>query len=88
MPYVDKNSREKYKEFIVFLQGMQDIETKGDFEFLLMLLYRKFMKSREARYSTLHDACYAIQHVSDEVRRRFLDKREDTARQSNGEVDL
>lgn len=88
MPYVDKVSRAKYNDFVIFLQGMPEISTKGDFEFLLMLLWRKFMSTREFKYSLLHDACYAVQHVADETRRRFLDKREDSARQSNGDVDL
>lgn len=87
MPYVTKEQRDKYKNLLIMLQNIPEIETKGDFEYLIMVLYRKYMSTREQRYSTLHDACYAIQHVSDEVRRRFLDKREDSARQSNGDVE-
>ena len=86
MPYIDKKQREKYKSFLLLIQNFPEIETKGDLEYLIMLLYRKYMSTREARYSTLHDACYAIQHVSDEVRRRFLDKRENDAKQKNGDV--
>jgi hypothetical protein len=85
MPYVDKNSRDRYKNIVEAIKATP-IQTKGDLEYLIMALYREFMSTREARYSTLHDATYAIQHVADETRRRFLDKREDEAMKTNGDV--
>ena len=47
---------------------------------------KKFMSSRESRYSNLHDVVYASAHCSDEFRRRYLDKREDQAIETNGDV--
>jgi len=44
------------------------------------------MAVRQYRYSKLHDCCYAVQHCADEFRRRFLDKREDDARKTNGDI--
>ena len=44
------------------------------------------MSTRDARYSTLHDCVYAVQHTADEFKRRFLDKREDDAREINGDI--
>ena len=44
-----------------------------------------YMKSRDWRYSDLHDCAYAAQHSCDEFRRRFLDKREDEAIETNGD---
>ena len=44
------------------------------------------MVGKIENYSNLHDATYACQHVSDEFRRRFLDKREDQAMQINGDI--
>lgn len=86
MPYIDKIQREKYKNIQLMLQNLPEIETKGDLEFLIFLLMKKFMSTREQRYSTLHDCVYSCQHCSDEFRRRYLDKREDQARQSNGDI--
>lgn len=86
MPYVNKEQREKYKNLLIMVQNIPEIETKGDLEYLIFVLMKKYMSTREQRYSTLHDCTYATQHCSDEFRRRFLDKREDKARQSNGDI--
>lgn len=86
MPYVNAESREKYKNVLLTVQYLPAIETKGDLEYLVFALMQKYMKTREQRYSTLHDCAYAVQHCSDEFRRRFLDKREDKARQENGDI--
>jgi len=48
---------------------------------------QKYMQHREKRYSILHDCVYAAMHCADEFRRRFLDKREDEARETNGDVE-
>ena len=87
MPYIDKTQREKYKNLLIMIQNLNEIETKGDLEYLVFVLMKKFMSTREQRYSTLHDCVYAVQHCSDEFRRRFLDKREDSARQKNGDIE-
>jgi|GEM_PF-3030373 len=86
MPYINKNQRSKYVTFSLYLETLDEIENKGDLEFLVFSLMKKYMKTREARYSTLHDCTYAIQHCSDEFRRRYLDKRENDARESNGDI--
>lgn len=86
MPYVDRASRDKYKEINKAIAFIDKIETKGDLEYLVFRLMVKFMATREKRYSTLHDTVYAVQHCADEYRRRFLDKREDEARESNGDI--
>jgi hypothetical protein len=86
MPYVDRNSRDKYKEINKAISLTDKIETKGDLEYLVFMLMVKFMETREKRYSTLHDVVYAVQHCADEYRRRFLDKREDEALKNNGDI--
>jgi hypothetical protein len=86
MPYVDRNSRDKYKEINKAIAFTDKIETKGDLEYLVFMLMVKFMETREKRYSTLHDVVYAVAHCSDEYRRRFLDKREDEAKAANGDI--
>ena len=86
MPYVDKDSRKKYEVVDKAIASLDKIETKGDLEYLVFRLMVKFMASREKRYSTLHDVVYAVAHCSDEYKRRFLDKREEEARETNGDI--
>lgn len=86
MPYVDQNSRCKYSKITNQIYDLEKIETKGDLEYLVFVLMKKFMSTREFRYSTLHDTVYAIIHCADEYRRRFLDRREDEARETNGDI--
>ena len=87
MPYITKQDREKYNDILRAIYNLPEIENKGSLEFLIFSLMVKYMKTREFRYSTLHDCTYACQHSADEYRRRFLDKREDDARLTNGDID-
>lgn len=84
MPYIKKELRDKYDNI---LNQMPDIDNKGDLEYCIFKLMKRFMKTREQRYSTLHEVVYAIMHCADEYRRRYLDKREDKAREENGDVE-
>lgn len=83
MPYITKDNREEYDGV---LDQLAKIHTKGDLEYCIARLMNVFMKTREQRYANLHDCAYAAQHSCDEFRRRFLDKREDDAIASNGDV--
>jgi hypothetical protein len=47
---------------------------------------KEYMTTRDFNYSNLHDTVYAAIHCGDEYRRRFLDKREDDANLTNGDV--
>jgi len=85
MPYIDKNSRNLY-DYI--LNQFTEIQTKGDLEYIVFKLMKIYMKTRKVRYSTLHDCTYAVQHCADEFRRRYLDKREDEARKTNGDINV
>lgn len=87
MPYVTKRDREKYNDILRALYNLPEISSKGELEFLIFSLMVKYMKTREFRYSTLHDCTYACQHCADEYRRRFLDKRETEALEANGDID-
>jgi len=87
MPYINQTQRDKYYIIMKAIKSSTGIETKGDLEYLVFTLMKKFMSTRENRYSTLHDCVYAIQHCADEFRRRYLDKREDEARETNGDVE-
>lgn len=86
MPYITKENRKKYNN-ITDIVANYNIEAKGDLEYLIFSLMVQFMRTRERKYSTLHDVVYAAQHCADEFRRRFLDEREDTARKENGDVE-
>jgi hypothetical protein len=87
MPYVKQEDRVKYAKIINQIYDLEKIETKGDLEYLVFALMKKFMSTRENRYSNLHEVVYAVMHCADEYRRRFLDKREDEAREINGDVE-
>lgn len=86
MPYIKNTDRKKYLFVTKQIECLPEIETKGDLEFLVFTLMMKYMSTKEKRYTTLHDCTYAVQHSSDEFRRRFLDKREDEARETNGDI--
>jgi hypothetical protein len=88
MPYIKKEDREKYLSVLKAVEYLPEITTKGDLEFLVFTLMQKYMKTREKRYSTLHEVVYSVQHCADEHRRRYLDKREDLARQQNGDIEI
>lgn len=83
MPYIEKNDRAFLDNYIHCLP----LRNKGELEYVVFKIMKEYMKSREYRYSDLHDVVYAVQHCSDEFRRRFLDKREDEAREKNGDIE-
>ena len=84
MPYIKNEKRIPYNKMIDLLP---EIKTKGDLEYIVFSVMKKFMKTRAFRYSTLHETVYAVQHCADEFRRRFLDKRENEARKTNGDIE-
>jgi len=86
MPYISQEERKAYEPFRIFLKDMPELPNKGHLEYLVYLLMLKFMSTRPQKYGTLHEVVYAVAHCSDEYRRRFLDKREDEARESNGDI--
>ena len=83
MPYIKSDDRMKFAE----LDNLPEIKTKGELEFCIFTLMKKYMEGKEYRYSVLHDCTYAAIHCGDEFRRRFLDKREDQAIVENGDID-
>jgi hypothetical protein len=88
MPYIKQEDRLIYNNLLLNVKNLESIPNKGDLEFLIFALMKKYMSTREQRYSTLHDCVYAPMHCADEFRRRYLDKREDNARQANGDVEI
>lgn len=84
MPYIAKQDRNKYREI---LDQIQKIDTKGDLEYCIYFLMKRYMKDKEFRYSTLHDTVYAAIHCGDEYRRRNLDIRENAAMEKNGDIE-
>ena len=85
MPYILQKDREKFDVILHVLKNIP-IETKGELEFILFAILKEYMRERKVCYSELHDTVYACQHVADEFRRRYLDKREDEARTINGDI--
>jgi hypothetical protein len=85
MPYISQEKRLKFDSVLIELNNVV-FENKGELEYLIFAILIRYMKYRKKCYSELHDTTYACQHVADEFRRRFLDKREDTALETNGEI--
>jgi hypothetical protein len=85
MPYIAQNDRKKFTNLLLTIQNLPEIATKGELEFIIFTLMKKYMSTKESRYSILHDCTYAAQHCADEFRRRFLDERENKARKENGD---
>ena len=85
MPYIKEHLRPKYRDI---LRQLPTIETKGDLEFCTYYLMLKFMDDRDERYTPLHDCVYGVHHAAHEFERDRLDKREDTAKEDNGEIIL
>jgi len=83
MPYIKKELRPKYAKP---LEELPEIETKGDLEYCIFKLMKKYMSTRPSKYSNLHDTVYAAMHCADEYRRRYLDQREIEARGKNGDI--
>ena len=83
MPYIRQKDREKFQEMFSTLPLMNN---KGELEYVIFKIMKKYMETQEYRYSNLHDCTYAAQHCADEFRRRFLDKREDQAKFENGDI--
>jgi len=83
MPYISDEDR---IQFDVVLDRLPEIKTKGELEYILFRTLKIYMDDRKYKYGELHDAVYACAHVSDEFRRRYLDKREDEAIQCNGDI--
>jgi len=84
MPYIKKDARINYDKT---LNEIKEISTKGDLEYIIFKLMKIYMSNKEYRYSTLHDCVYSAIHCGDEFRRRYLDKREDFAKDENGDVE-
>ncbi len=83
MPYISENMRGK---FDLYLDAIYTIDTKGELEYCIFKLMKKYMKHKEFKYTELHNCVYASMHCADEFRRRFLDEREDEARDKNGDI--
>jgi hypothetical protein len=62
------------------------MESKGDLEYCIFYLMRRFIYRLKKNYTNLHDVTYACHHASDEFRRRYLDERENDALSENGDI--
>lgn len=83
MPYITEQDRKKFEQHLAVFP---EFKNKGELEYVIFTLMKCYMKTREYRYTELHNCVYASMHCADEFRRRFLDKREDKAREKNGDV--
>jgi hypothetical protein len=79
---IETESRE---QFDPALDQIKIFPTKGDLEYCIFKLMRKFVATTGDLKS--HDAVDAAIHCGNEFRKRFLDKRENQAIQENGDVE-
>lgn len=83
MPYIKVSERQQY---LHYLSSIETILTKGDLEYCIFVLMKKYMKDKKMTYTELHNCVYAAMHCADEFRRRYLDVREDEALRLNGDI--
>jgi len=83
MPYIKQEDR---KYFDIALDKIKSMDSKGELEYCIWKLMKIYMSSRQVSYTTLHDTAYAAHHCGDEFRRRYLDSRENFARETNGDI--
>lgn len=83
MPYIKSEQRTRLD---VHLNALPPLDTKGELEYAIFKVMRNYMTARSYTYTELHNTVYAAMHCADEFRRRFLDAREDQAREQNGDV--
>lgn len=83
MPYIKMEERERFDSV---LRELPAIRTKGELEYCLFFLMQGYKLDHDFTYTHLHDCTYAAMHCADEFRRRFLDKRENEAREANGDI--
>jgi len=83
MPYIEQHQRPQYDHA---LSQIDEIHSKGDLEYCIFWLMKKYMSTNQFKYSHLHDTTYAAAHCADEFRRRYLDKRENVALEQNGDI--
>ena len=85
MPYIIPQDRPPFDKVLDQLKP-ENFKTKGELEYCIFKLMGIYMNGKDAKYSNYHDTVYAATHCGDEFRRRFLDAREDHAREENGDV--
>jgi len=85
MPYITPTDREKYRNLLLTIQNIPEISSKGELEFIIFTLMKKYMSTRKECYTELHNCVYSAIHCGDEFRRRYLDDRENKARKENGD---
>lgn len=83
MPHIAESERGKYK---IVIDNLPIIETKGDLEYCVFRIMKKFMSTRKICYTNLHDSVYGVIHSAEEYKRLYLDKREELAIAKNGEA--
>lgn len=85
MPYIAMDQRHQFR---ILLSKLPSIATKGELEYCIFYLMKKYMQTKDIKYLNLHDTTYAAIHCGDEFRRRYLDNREDIAKEKNGDIDI
>ena len=83
MPYIEPELRPQYDKH---LNQIKIIHSKGELEYCIYKLMLIYTSDKPKRYANLHATAYAAKHCGHEFLRNFLDKREDKAKEDNGDI--
>lgn len=80
MPYITIEERQ------VLLEGLKDVETPGQLNFLFTSLIIDFVKQKGLSYQTINDVYGALEGAKFEFARRVVNGYEDKKIEQNGDV--
>jgi len=85
MPYITPQKRSKFSD-----ANMEDIfdniTNAGEFNYILSLMCKRYIKNQNLNYQTLNDIVGAMECCKLELTRRVISPYEDTKIKSNGDV--
>lgn len=84
MPYIKQENRKKFEEGIKILS--KEIETSGDFNYVITKLMHDQVKKKGLCYETLNNLIGALTCASIEFSRRVVAPYEDLKIKENGDV--
>lgn len=92
MPYIKPEAREYYRnhgaldELSQALNKINLEEAKGDLNYIIFYLVRKYIQERGLGYFKISTMIGALEDCADELRRRVLHPYEDSCIKKNGDI--
>jgi hypothetical protein len=85
MPYVSKENREKFAEFVASMEQLK-IEGPGDLNYLVTMLTHRYLNQEPESYQMYNDAVGALEGAKLELYRRHIAPYENEKIRENGDV--